>query len=131
MAYISSSSDRDINLCGKMCFSAAVLADVTPPSPEFLYMLRYSWLDVTKFLEHFLQESLSGPPTGERGGGGVNQMKKVRNLFTGRQESKQMLRGARSHNGEYMCSLLFVSTFWVMYICESHQILCCLHAQNT
>ena len=45
-------------------------------------------------------------------------MKKVRNLFTGRQESKQMLRGARSHNGEFICaSVLFVSTCWVMYIC--------------
>ena len=79
----------------------------------------------------FLQESLSGPPTGERGGGGVNQMKKVRNLFTGRQESKQMLRGARSHNGEFICaSVLFVSSCWVMYICESHLILCCLLSQN-
>ena len=37
---------------------------------------------------------------GERGGGGV---KKVRNLFQSRQvqDNKQILRGARSHNGEW------------------------------
>lgn len=33
-------------------------------------------------------------------GGGAGQTKKGRNLFQGKQDSKQILRGARSHNGE-------------------------------